>query len=60
MAARSGGKNLHYCRGELKPELAWYIGDNLKEYYYGAKAVGIKSFLLQRSIFVRFVATRSF
>lgn len=51
MAARSGGKNLHYCRGELKPELAWYIGDNLKEYYYGAKAVGIKSFLLQRSIF---------
>lgn len=47
MAARSGCKNLHYCRGELKR----YIGDNLKEYYYGAKAVGIKSFLLQRSIF---------
>ncbi|MGF1490545.1 MAG: HAD-IA family hydrolase [Prochloraceae cyanobacterium] len=35
----------------LKPELAWHIGDNLKEDYYGAKAVGIRSFLLQRSIF---------
>ncbi|MDJ0725167.1 MAG: HAD-IA family hydrolase [Prochloraceae cyanobacterium] len=35
---------------DLKPEKAWYIGDNLKEDYYGAKAVGIRSFLLQRSI----------
>ena len=27
---------------------AWHIGDSLKEDYYGAKAAGIKSFLLQR------------
>ena len=27
---------------------AWHIGDSFKEDYYGAKAAGIKSFLLQR------------
>jgi putative hydrolase of the HAD superfamily len=31
------------------PELAWYIGDSLTEDYYGAMAVGMKSFWLDRS-----------
>jgi putative hydrolase of the HAD superfamily len=34
----------HNCN----PESAWYIGDSLKEDYYGAKSLGIKSFLIQR------------
>ena len=32
----------------LKPKDAWHIGDSLKEDYDGAKAVGIRSFLLRR------------
>jgi putative hydrolase of the HAD superfamily len=34
----------HNCN----PDNAWYIGDSLKEDYFGAKSLGIKSFLLQR------------
>jgi len=30
------------------PENAWYIGDSKKEDYWGAKAVGMKSFWLSR------------
>ena len=30
------------------PEKAWYIGDSLKEDYWGAKAVGMESFWLRR------------
>jgi len=32
----------------FQPEEAWHIGDSLKDDYYGAKAVGIRSFLLER------------
>lgn len=31
-----------------QPEETWHIGDSLKEDYYGAKAVGIRPFLLER------------
>lgn len=34
----------HNCN----PENAWHIGDSIKEDYWGAKAVGIKSFWLKR------------
>jgi putative hydrolase of the HAD superfamily len=30
------------------PQQAWHIGDSLQEDYYGAKAVGIRAFLLKR------------
>lgn len=30
------------------PEQAWYIGDSIKEDYFGAKSLGIKSFLIER------------
>lgn len=30
------------------PSQAWYVGDSLTEDYYGAKAIGMKSFLLNR------------
>ncbi len=37
--------NKHQCY----PEDAWHIGDSKKEDYEGAKAAGIKSFLLERN-----------
>ena len=33
---------------DCKAEDAWYIGDSLKEDYWGAKALGMKSFWLKR------------
>ncbi len=33
---------------DCSPEKAWYIGDSLKEDYWGAKSIGIKSFWLKR------------
>ncbi|BAQ66833.1 HAD-IA family hydrolase [Geminocystis sp. NIES-3709] len=35
----------HNC----KPENAWYIGDSIKEDYWGGKSVGIQCFWLNRS-----------
>lgn len=34
----------HHCQ----PENAWYIGDSIKEDYWGGKSVGIQSFWLNR------------
>ncbi len=34
----------HGCQ----PENCWYIGDSIKEDYFGAKSLGIKSFLITR------------
>ena len=35
----------HHCLGQQ----AWHIGDSLEEDYYGAKAAGLRPFLLERS-----------
>ena len=34
------------------PQQAWHVGDSLKEDYYGAKKIGIRPFLIQRSVAV--------
>jgi putative hydrolase of the HAD superfamily len=40
--------NQALAKHDCEPESAWYIGDSLREDYCGAKAAGIKSFLIQR------------
>lgn len=36
------------AKHDCEPENAWHIGDSIKEDYWGAKDVGIKSFCLKR------------
>lgn len=37
------------AKHECEPNQAWHIGDSLEDDYYGAKAVGMRGFLIQRS-----------
>ncbi|NET90657.1 MAG: HAD-IA family hydrolase [Kamptonema sp. SIO1D9] len=40
------------AKHQCSPAQAWHIGDSLKEDYHGAKAVGMKAFLVERPTFV--------